>query len=211
MKMLNAWHINLWAWYTWAAYWAITALNTKRSKAEEPASARLFTMGSLAVAFELLFGDRLRVGPLAWRFLPDAAWIAWLGAALTWIGTAIALWARYVLGEYWSARVTLKEDHRLIRTGPYALVRHPIYTGMFLGTVGTALVVGEWRAVIAVAMLLVVHCLKAMREEDMLIREFGEGYANYRRDAGFLFPRLLGRGTSNARPSAGMDTRQAGS
>src|SRR5215813_9285698 len=73
-----------------------------------------------------------------------------------------SIWARYCLGEFWSARVALKEGHQLIRTGPYAFVRHPIYTGMLVATIGTALVVGEWRAVLAILLLVAAHSRKAL-------------------------------------------------
>jgi len=111
----------------------------------------------------------------------------------------VAIWARYSLGAYWSARVTLKEGHQLIRSGPYALVRHPIYTGMFLAALGTALVGGEWRGILALLLLITAHARKAFREESLLSREFGEEYTNYRRSTGFLFPRLW--------PKSRMDTR----
>jgi protein-S-isoprenylcysteine O-methyltransferase Ste14 len=106
------------------------------------------------------------------------------------LGTAIAIWARYCLGEYWSARVTLKEDHKLIRTGPYAYVRHPIYTGMLLGMIGAALVVGEWRGLVAVLLALGAHSRKAAREEALLTTEFGSEYLDYRRHTGALFPQF---------------------
>ena len=124
------------------------------------------------------------------RFVPQDAWIAYGGIAITFAGTAISIWARYCLGEYWSARVTLKEGHQLIRTGPYAWVRHPIYTGMLVATIGTALVVGEWRAVLAILLLVAAHSRKALREERMLTGEFGDEYRIYRRSTGFLFPRF---------------------
>ena len=111
---------------------------------------------------------------------------------------ALAIWARYAIGQFWSARVALKEGHQLICSGPYAVVRHPIYTGLFGAAAGAALVVGEWRGVLAVALLLAAHSRKALREESLLTSEFGEQYRNYRRSAGFLFPRLSG--------GAGMDT-----
>ena len=66
----------------------------------------------------------------------------------------------------------------MIRSGPYAVVRHPIYTGLFVAAAGTALVVGEWRGVLAVALLLAAHSRKALREESLLTGEFGEEYRN---------------------------------
>jgi protein-S-isoprenylcysteine O-methyltransferase Ste14 len=133
----------------------------------------------------------MRIGPLKLRFFPSDLWIAYVGIALSFLGAGISIWARYCIGEYWSARVTLKEDHQLIRSGPYAYVRHPIYTGMLIACLGTALVVGEWRGVLAVGLLLAAHSRKALREEAMLTRAFGEQYTLYRQSTGFLFPRLL--------------------
>ena len=88
----------------------------------------------------------------------------------------------------------VKEGHRIIRSGPYAFVRHPIYTGMLTAAIGTALVVSEWRAIIAVVLLLVTHSRKATREEALLSTEFGDEYAVYKRNTGFLFPRIGPRG-----------------
>ena len=194
MKTLSLWQMELIPWYIFAAYWAITWLNVKRTKAREKSADRVVTVVVVIVAYNLLFAQWLRIGPLGQRFVPQDVWIARSGIVLTWIGTAVAIWARYCIGEYWSARVTLKEGHQLIRSGPYAYVRHPIYTGMLLGCIGAALVVGEWRGPVAVVLLLAAHSRKALREESLLTREFGEEYAAYRRSTGFLFPRLPGLG-----------------
>ena len=192
------WQMELIPWYVLAAYWAITWLRVKRTKAREKSWDRMVTVAVVLVAYNLLFAPWMRIGVLRLRFLPDEPWIGWAGIALTWIGVALAVWARYCIGVYWSAVVMLKEGHRLIRSGPYAYVRHPIYTGMLLGVVGAALVAGEWRGILAVVLLFGAHSRKALREERLLATEFGEEYASYRRATGFLFPRL--------RPSIGMDT-----
>jgi protein-S-isoprenylcysteine O-methyltransferase Ste14 len=184
------WQADLIPWYIFAAYWVITALRVKRTKAAETSADRVATIAVLCVAYALLFRDWPLIPWLQVRFAPTAPWISWLGVALTTVGVAIAIWARRTLGEYWSARVTLKEEHRLIRTGPYRWVRHPIYTGMFLAGAGTALVVGEWRGLLAIALMLVTHSRKALREEKLLTREFGDEYAAYRQSTGFLFPRF---------------------
>jgi protein-S-isoprenylcysteine O-methyltransferase Ste14 len=187
---LTIWQIELIPWYFFAAYWAISWLRVKRTKTAEPLTSRLATIVPLVVAFMLLFSDSLHVGPLQRRFLPAEDWIGWSGIALTTLGVAVAVWARYSIGQYWSARVTLKEGHRVIRSGPYAWVRHPIYTGMLLAAMGTAVVVGEWRGIVAVAIIFAAHSYKALREEELLTRELGEEYASYRRSTGFLVPRL---------------------
>lgn len=200
---LTVWQMEVIPWYIIAAYWLVTAFRTRRTKATERSADRLITIGVVLLAYELLFAQWPRLGPLRLRFVPDERWIAWTGIALTWIGVAIAIWARYCIGVFWSARVTLKEGHQLIRTGPYAFIRHPIYTGLLVGAIGTALVVGEWRGIVAVLLLLAAHSFKALREERLLTQEFGDAYRSYRRSTGFLLPRLWRR--------SGMDTRLPGS
>lgn len=190
MKSLTLWQVDLLPWYVFALYWLITWLRVKRTKSTESVAQRLLTIVPMVLAFELLFSDSLRVGPLRKRFLPAEAWIAWGGIALTSLGVALAIWARYCLGQYWSSRVTLKEGHRVIRSGPYAFVRHPIYSGMLLAAIGTAVVIGEWRGVIAVIVMFIAHSLKAFREEALLTTELGEEYASYRGSTGFLLPRF---------------------
>jgi protein-S-isoprenylcysteine O-methyltransferase Ste14 len=190
MKTLTLWQIEKFPWYFFAAYWAITALSVKRTKIREKSADRLVTVVVVVLAYCLLFADWPWIEPLRLRFVPKEPWIGWTGIGQTCVGVAIAIWARYCLGAYWSARVTLKEDHQLIRSGPYAFVRHPIYTGMLLGTAGTALVAGEWRGIFAVVLLFAAHARKALREEALLATEFGEQYASYRRSTGFLFPRF---------------------
>ena len=81
-------------------------------------------------------------------------------------------------------------DHQLIRFGPYAYIRHPIYSGLILAMAGTAFVIGEWRAVVAVLLAVVELSRKASKEEALLATEFGEQYREYRRQAGFLTPRF---------------------
>jgi protein-S-isoprenylcysteine O-methyltransferase Ste14 len=118
----------------------------------------------MVLIFVLLYSERLALGPLGWRFVPDSALVRNSGIALTFVGAAVAIWARYSLGQYWSGRVTLKVDHQLIRFGPYAHVRHPIYSGLLLAMAGTALVIGEWRAAVGVLLAIVEFSRKAARK-----------------------------------------------
>ncbi len=189
MKHMTLWELEAIPWWIFAAYWAIAALRVKRTKEREKSVDRLITVAVVVIAYELLFAH-LHLGTLNLRFLPNEPWIAWAGIAITWVGVAVAIWARYSLGQYWSARVTLKEGHQLIHSGPYAYVRHPIYAGMLVGCIGATMVIGEWRGIVAVILLLSAHSRKAMREESLLTKEFGEQYAAYRRRAGFLFPKV---------------------
>ena len=173
MKPLTFWQIEMIPWYLFAAHWATTWLHVKRTKTAETFASRLTTILPMVLAFELLFSTSLRVGPLRLRFVPAETRIAWSGIALTSLGVAIAIWARYCIGQYWSSRVTLKEGHRLTCSGPYAYVRHPIYTGMLLAAMGTAVMIGEWRGVLAVLVMWAAHSYKALREEALLQTDSG--------------------------------------
>lgn len=176
-------------WLVLLAYWAITAFRVKETQRAEPVWSRLMVLAIVIVAFTILFGPWLQNGPLGDRFLPNLPWVRYLGILLLWTGIGFAIWARHHLGEYWSARVTIKVDHKLIDSGPYAFVRHPIYSGILLGLIGTALAVGKWRAVVAFLVVLIVYVLKARREEGMLTEQLGEAYREYKKRTGMLIPR----------------------
>jgi protein-S-isoprenylcysteine O-methyltransferase Ste14 len=190
MNILNLPRVELIPWYVLCIYWTISALRVKQTKVQEDPGGRLLHLGVMALAFFLLFSHRLDLGPLGLRFTPESAWLRMSGVVLTFIGAGIAMWARRSLGQYWSARVTLKIDHRLIRSGPYAWVRHPLYSGLLLAMAGTALVVGEWRALIGVLVALAEFSRKARKEEALLATEFDADYREYREQAGFLTPRF---------------------
>jgi len=187
---LTLWQLELVPWYVFVFYWAVGFLRVKRTRIEQDPWERTAHVAAMGIAFVLLFTRSWRIGPLGSRFMAESASMQESGIFVTSLGVAFAIWARYSLGQFWSARVTLKVDHQLIRSGPYAYVRHPIYTGLLLATVGTAFVVGEWRAVVAVFLTLVAFSHKARKEEALLSSEFGDQYQEYRRHTGFLTPRF---------------------
>ncbi|HLW86442.1 MAG TPA: isoprenylcysteine carboxylmethyltransferase family protein [Candidatus Sulfotelmatobacter sp.] len=190
MTNLTLWQIEQYLWYALTLYWLVTAFRVKSTQASEPAASRLFTMAVVGLAFALLFSHYFQTGILGERFLTRNLAIERSGVALTFLGVALAIWARTILGANWSAEVTLKVDHQLIRSGPYAYVRHPIYTGMLLAFAGTAIVVGEWRGLLAIAVATAGLGLKARREEALMIHAFGDQYQQHRQTTGFLLPRL---------------------
>jgi protein-S-isoprenylcysteine O-methyltransferase Ste14 len=107
------------------------------------------------------------------------------------LGLGVAVWARRHLSTYWSGTITIKSEHRLIRTGPYARVRHPIYSGFIVGMVGTALALGELRGFLAVLILIIAYCRKIQIEEAWLLQRFGEEYRRYQRAVKALLPFVL--------------------
>jgi protein-S-isoprenylcysteine O-methyltransferase Ste14 len=148
------------------------------------ASCRLH---GVRVRFALCGGSTL--GVLNRRFLPERGWIAMLGAVLTAAGVAFAIWARRHIGKNWSAQVTIRQEHELIRSGPYARIRHPIYTGLLLAVAGTAIAIGEYRAIVAFAVIAIGFVVKAKREEAFLATQFGPAFDEHRRQTGFFLPR----------------------
>ncbi len=180
-------------WLALAAVWVVTRFGSKRVKQRESPAGYLGRVVLLVVLFEFLFNDRLATGWLGARFVPRSQNVADTGIALTAIGIALAIWARLCLGGNWSGTVTLKEGHELIRSGPYARIRHPIYTGFAMAMAGTALAIGEWRAVLAFAGVTLAHYWKARKEEAWLAREFGPAFEEHRARTGMFLPRLVVR------------------
>ena len=143
----------------------------------------------MAFGFILLYAEDPRFGVLNRRFVPEREWIAMLGALLTLAGVAFAIWARRHIGRNWSGQVTIRKEHELIRTGPYAHIRHPIYTGILVAVAGTALAIGEYRAIVAFAVIAIGFVVKARREEAFLATQFGPAFDEHRRQTGFFLPR----------------------
>ena len=190
MASVSPWNGIILAWILFVAYWIISARNVKRTAQAESMVVRLPHILVMAIAYMLLFETHLPLRPLNQRVLPRNDALEATGILLTWSGVALAIWARVHIGQYWSARVTLKEDHKIISTGPYAYMRHPIYTGLLLATLGTAMVRDQWQCLVAFALVLSAHVLKARKEERLLAGKFGQDYEQYRLSTGFLVPRF---------------------
>ncbi|HVT34242.1 MAG TPA: isoprenylcysteine carboxylmethyltransferase family protein [Nevskiaceae bacterium] len=124
----------------------------------------------------------LRVWHIGWM----GAWIS-VGCLAT--GIVFAWWARIHLGRLWSGSITRKTDHRVVDSGPYALVRHPIYTGLLFSLLATTAAKGTWLAIAGFALLLLGIWMKARFEEQWLGQELDAGaYASYRQRVPMLLP-----------------------
>ncbi len=191
------------AWVLWFAVWVAASLRTKPVVHRETAGSRAY-YASLIVAsmILLLLAKSTRVGaailasgpPASWlylRFIPFYPGVVWVGGPLVLAGMVVAFWARFHLGANWSGAVTLKEDHELVRTGPYRLVRHPIYTGMLLAVAGTACAIGQVRGVLGFALAFYALWHKSRIEERLMIDTFGDAYRRYRTEVKGLIPYVL--------------------
>ena len=114
---------------------------------------------------------------------------AYLLAALTFGGIFFAWWARIHLGRLWSGSITRKEGHHVVDTGPYAIVRHPIYTGLIGATFATAVSIGTLAAIVGALLMTFGFWIKARLEESFLSEQLEEGaYQSYRRRVPMLLP-----------------------
>ena len=178
-------------WIVFVLYWQIKAADTKTTQRLEPAASRIFRLLIFLIVIVLLAVPRI---PLPWLYAqlwPQGYWPFWLGAAITVAGLLFAVWARVHLGRNWSRAVTIKQDHELITTGPYAVVRHPIYTGMLAGFLGMAIAISQVRGFVVVVLVFVVFWVKFRMEEKWMRSQFGETYAAYARQTAALVPYLL--------------------
>ena len=175
-------------WIGLLLLWLITSVSVKPSQRRQPPASRLGQMILVIAGFGLIFDESIPFEWLHTRLWPDAqaAWIA--GLALTIAGALFAIWARFSLGRNWSSSVTVKQGHELQRSGPYAIVRHPIYSGLLLALLGTAIAFGEIRGLIGVALAGIGWRLKSLVEERFMLEEFGEQYTRYRHDVNALIP-----------------------
>jgi protein-S-isoprenylcysteine O-methyltransferase Ste14 len=177
-------------WVAWAAIWAWLAPDVKATARHESLASRVAHIAPLALAVLLLGWPGRLLGPLddpVWpRGLPGTA----IGAALTLAGLAFSVAARVRLGRNWSGTVTLKQDHQLVTDGPYALVRHPIYTGLLAAVAGSAIAIDAWRALLATGLVAIAFARKMRLEEQWMREAFGAAYDDYRRRVPALVPGL---------------------
>ena len=184
-------HVFAGMWLSWALYWWALSRNVKPSVRTESTSSRLLHIVPLMLAVALLWLPHVPIPVLGERFVPLAAWPFWVGAAFTLAGLLFSVWARVHLGSNWSGVVTVKEDHELIQSGPYGIVRHPIYTGLLLAFAGSALARGEWRGFLAVVIVLWAFWRKLCTEERWMRERFGSAYQSYSERVPALVPFVL--------------------
>jgi protein-S-isoprenylcysteine O-methyltransferase Ste14 len=178
-------------WLSWVVYWWVASRDVKSTVQRESLPSRLSHMVPLSFAVFLYSWQRVRNPLLAERFLPLTESSFWIGVFLTAGGLLFAVWARLHLGRNWSGSVTIKKGHELVMTGPYALVRHPIYTGLLLALLGSTVALGDWRGVLALALAVGALWRKLRTEERWMRQQFGDAYQVYSRHVAALIPFVL--------------------
>jgi protein-S-isoprenylcysteine O-methyltransferase Ste14 len=181
--------IALWLWVAWALYWLIAAAGNKPTLRRESVASRLTYMLALVAGALLLAWHRSRWGEaLDLHLWPPAALPCCIGLMVLAAGLAFSVWARVHLGRNWSGNVTVKEGHELIRSGPYRYVRHPIYTGILAGALGTAMCAGTLRAALGLTIITAAFVVKLRAEERFMRQTFPGQYRKFSEEVPALVP-----------------------
>jgi protein-S-isoprenylcysteine O-methyltransferase Ste14 len=178
-------------WTGWALSWVIAARWSSRAVAR-PSLSQQWLYWLMVGAGAVLLGANFYTGRPGLQWMPfdtieQALFVvAAVGLGFTW-------WARVHLGTLWSGSVTRKANHRVVKTGPYAIVRHPIYSGLSLALVATALLRPGWPGLIGAALIIASFVIKYRIEERFLMEVLGPEYAAYRKKVAALVPFWTGR------------------
>jgi len=179
------------AWFTFVLTWHSVDRTARTIGTPPPTRERLYLLVILLGLVLFVLGPLRYPNGRVWVNPPVLDWVMLLD-----MGTGIAwcYWARRHLGRFWSASVTHKEGHRIIDTGPYRLVRHPMYTGMIVMDVAVAIICTTPLVLLAVPVLILGLWLKARVEERFLMEELGAAtYGSYQARTPMLIPRISRR------------------
>jgi protein-S-isoprenylcysteine O-methyltransferase Ste14 len=166
----------------------VGALRTKRTVRSQSGASQLLYTAILVVGVGLIFVKDSGIPWLDRQLFLVTVPIAVAGLLAVLIGVAFSVWSRLMLGANWSNRVTVKENHTLVRSGPYRIVRHPIYSGILFGMLGSAVQRGGIRCFAGVLLCWLSFSLKTQAEERFMVQSFGDEYLQYRLKVKALVP-----------------------
>ena len=178
-------------WGGFFAYWWITALGNRSPVKRTVGRFGFLTTMALPAGLIIVAAGIFIPSLYTITVLPDSLPVAILGLVIVIAGIAFAILARVHLGRNWSSQPAIRENHTITRTGPYSIVRHPIYTGILTGILGTAIATGAMIAFVSLFVILVLFLIKIRIEEQFLLEEFGSGYEQYKRDVKAIVPFVL--------------------
>jgi protein-S-isoprenylcysteine O-methyltransferase Ste14 len=175
-------------WSAWLIYWRVSARSAKRNEGVEPRASRLSHTLPALIGALVIAATQPPGGLFAPRVLPFGIATYASSFVMVALGLAFTVWARVHLGTNWSANVARKLDHELVRSGPYAWARHPIYSGLLLAFLGVAVGRGDLGALLGCALMWYGVLRKLRIEERWLQQTFGDAYARYRDEVPSLLP-----------------------
>jgi protein-S-isoprenylcysteine O-methyltransferase len=175
-------------WAVFGVLWLLPAVFGKRTRQRQSPGSRILQLVMLVAAYVLFANQDWGWNLLNRRLAPAGMRTSAIGYGLLAAGMLFALWARVFLGRNWSSNVTLKRDHTLVRSGPYRIVRHPIYTGLLVALLGTAIALGPLRCFVGVVLAAIAWKFKSMTEETFMVQQFGDQYRQYQMEVKSLVP-----------------------
>jgi len=174
----------------WLIYNVIVSIGLRKrpdAKSAESKKSRAVHERLLLAGIVLLFAP---LPGLTGRFVPETRTTAAIGLGVQLAGMLFYFWSRTYLGRLWSGQITIMQGHQLVQTGPYRVLRHPLYTGFIGMFVGTAIVSGQYHALFGIALCLIAYARKIRLEEAALRAEFGDAFDAYRQKRWALIPWL---------------------
>jgi protein-S-isoprenylcysteine O-methyltransferase Ste14 len=187
---MNAGEIIITCWCVFLMVWLVNAYRTKVTVEKQSAASMLAHRVPIGFGWWLLLIPKW--SPLLNRqIVPHTDILEMLSVILCIVGLIFTIWARKTLAGNWSSDVTFKQDHELIRKGPYRIVRHPIYTGLLVMVFGTAMHIGQVRGLLSLLLVTVGFWIKLSQEERLLRRHFPETYPSYQHEVKALVPFVI--------------------
>jgi protein-S-isoprenylcysteine O-methyltransferase Ste14 len=179
------------SWIFFIGYWTVTYFEQKPMAEQKSFLSSLIYRIPLSLGGLLLWFPGFRHPPFNWHLTPTTDLVRLIGTIVCVFGLFVTIWARRTLAGNWSSEVALKKGHELVKTGPYHFTRHPIYTGLLLMCLGTALVVGQFSSWLGFLLLCIGFWLKLKQEETLMLHHFPDTYPAYQKETKALIPFVI--------------------
>jgi protein-S-isoprenylcysteine O-methyltransferase Ste14 len=182
--------IILGCWIIFLGYWLISAQRAKAVAEKQSLLSALAHRIPVGLGWWMLAYQGLPP-PMNLVLIPRTDWALVIGAVVCVFGLFITVWARRTLAGNWSSDVTFKQGHELVKTGPYRFVRHPIYTGLLVMCLGSAIEIGRLRCWLSIVVVGIGFWIKLTQEESLMLRHFPDAYPVYQKRVKALVPFVI--------------------
>lgn len=176
------------SWLVLGLVWLPGYFTSKKTVARPERGKQLGAVLFIWAGFALVFNHDGFGSFLAIRLAPQTGLPAQMGLALDLVGVLFAIWARLTIGRNWSHIMALKEKHELVQTGPYGIVRHPIYAGMLLAVLGVAMTTSSLASYLGFICMLIGLLVRVQSEDRLMAKQFAEAHSAYRQRTKKLVP-----------------------
>lgn len=180
----------IWLLY-WLASWTYEYFKGKRTAVVKGKRSWLQTLLLGIALYTALVPLGSKAFPLNLSFLPQSVILEVIGILITSLGLSLAIWARSQLSTNWSSIPALRKDQTLTTTGPYSIVRHPIYSGMLFAIIGSVIAINQYVGFIAIVCITLFAWIRIKKEEKLMTEQFGKSYKNYKKKVKMIIPGIL--------------------